>query len=140
MKSNFSLKTYNPAKKYAGFHFFVLNKGKNSGKPLLEPCPNCFVCSCQTLEDKENLYWIFFALWQGNRFHLLFVGSCIEFIRIKDTFNLVQESFLKTKNNPDVFQKALNLLKFANEKDLHFQNLTLTIRKIKIELASGLVR
>ena len=139
MNSNFRLQTYNPAKKYAGFYFFVLNKGLNSGKPLLEPCPNCYVCSCTTLEDKENLYWIFFALWQGKRFHQLFVGSCIEFIRIKETFNMVQESFLKTKSNPAVFQKALNLLKFANEKDLHFQNLALTIRKIKIELAAGLV-
>eukprot|EP01041_Mallomonas_annulata_P028327 gene28327-50162_t len=115
--SNFSLQSFNPAKKYAGFHFFVLNKGLNSGKPLLEPCPNCFVCSCNTLEDKENLYWIFFALWNGKRFHQLLIGSVIPFIKIKDTKNLAQESFLKTKSNPAVFQKALNLLKFANEKD-----------------------
>jgi FMN phosphatase YigB (HAD superfamily) len=47
---------------------------------------------------------------------------------------------LKTKTNPAVFQKALNLLKFANEKDLHFQDLALTIRKIKIEVARDLVR
>ena len=139
MSSNFNLTTYNPAKKYAGFHFFVLNKGLNSGKPLLDPCPNCFVCSCNTEEEKENLYWIFFALWQGKRFHQLLIGSVIPFIKIKETKNLVQESFLKTKTNPAVFQKALNLLKFANEKDLHFQNLALTIRKIKIELAMGLV-
>jgi hypothetical protein len=140
MNSSFSLQTFNPAKKYAGFHFFVLNKGLNSGKPLLEPCPNCFVCSCQTLEEKDNLYWIFFALWQGKRFHQLFVGSCIEFIRIKETFNLVQELFMKTKNNPDVFQKALDLLKFANEKDLHFQDLAGTLKKIKKEIARNLVR
>ncbi len=140
MKSNFNLATYNPAKKYAGFHFFVLNKGLNSGKPLLEPCPNCFVLSCASEEQKENLYWICFALWQGKRFHQLFVGSCIEFIRYKETFNLVQESFLKTKNNPAVFQKALDLLKFANEKDLHFHDLALTLKKIKIEVARDLIR
>jgi hypothetical protein len=139
MNSSFKLSTYNPAKKYAGFHFFVLNKGLNSGKPLLDPCTNCFVCSCNSLEDKENLYWIFFALWNGKRFHQLLIGSVIPFIKIKETKNLVQESFLKTKSNPAVFQKALNLLKLANEKDLHFQNLALTIRKIKIELAAGLV-
>ncbi len=139
MNSNFNLTSYNPAKKYAGFHFFVLNKGLNSGKPLLDPCPNCFVCSCNSEEEKENLYWIFFALWQGKRFHQLLIGSVIPFIKIKETKNLVQESFLKTKTNPAVFQKALNLLKFANEKDLHFQNLAFTIRKIKIELAIGLV-
>ena len=139
MNSSFSLQSFNLAKKYAGFHFFVLNKGLNSGKPLLDPCPNCFVCSCNTEEEKENLYWIFFALWQGKRFHQLLIGSVIPFIKIKETKNLVQESFLKTKTNPAVFQKALYLLKFANEKDLHFQNLALTIRKIKIELARGLV-
>jgi hypothetical protein len=137
---NFKLTSYNPNATYTAIRFYILNKGLNSGKPLLEPCPNCFVCICNSEEEKENLYWMFFALWQGKKFHQLLIGSVIPFIKIKDTKNLVHESFLKTKNNPAVFQKALNLLKFANEKDLHFQNLALSIRKIKIELARGLVQ
>ena len=140
MNSSFSLQTYNPAKKYAGFHFFVLNKGLNSGKPLLEPCPNCFVLSCPSEEEKESLYWICFALWQGKRFYQLFVGSCIEYIRIKETFNLVHNAYLKTQNNPELFQKALIVLKTVNEKDLHFQDLAATLKKIKQELARDLVR
>jgi hypothetical protein len=137
---NFKLTSYNPNTTYPAIRFYVLNKGLNSGKPLTEPCPNCFVCICNSEEEKENLYWIFFALWQSKKFHQLLIGSVIPFIKIKDTKNLVHESFLKTKSNPAVFQKALNLLKFANERDSHFQNLAATLKKIKLELAGNLVR
>ena len=37
------LKSYNQKEEIRNPHFFILNKGNNSGKPLLAPCPNCFV-------------------------------------------------------------------------------------------------
>ena len=140
MNSSFSLQSYNPAKKYAGFHFFVLNKGLNSGKPLSEPCPNCFVLSCASEVEKESLYWICFALWQGHYFRHELIGSVIEFIRIKEAFKLINQAYLKNKTNPELFQKALIVLKTVNEKDLHFQDLAATLKKIKREVARNLVR
>ncbi len=140
MNSNFSLQSFNPAKKYAGFHFFVLNKGLNSGKPLLEPCPNCFVLGCTSEEEKESLYWIFFALWQGNKFRALLVGSVIPFIRIKETFNLINKAYLKNHSNPELFQKALIVLKAVNEKDLYFQDLAAKLKMMKRAVAMDMVR
>jgi hypothetical protein len=140
MNSSFSLQSFNSAKKYAGFHFFVLNKGLNSGKPLDEACPNCFVIECDSEEQKESLYWICFALWQSHRFRQHLIGSVILYIRKKELINLVRDSFLKCLTKPELFEKSLILLKTVNEKDLHFQDLAATLKKIKREVARDLVR
>ena len=50
-------------------HFFALNKGLNSGKPLLQPCPNCFKIEAKNEEFKEVLYWVSYALWKSNAFY-----------------------------------------------------------------------
>ena len=126
--------------KYSGVHFFVLNKGLNSGKPLDEPCPNCYVCECTTEEDKEALYRICFALWQSHQFQQQLIGSVILYIRKKEFYNLVRDAFIKAQAKPEFFEKALILLKTVNKKDLHFQELAALMKKMKREVARGLVR
>ena len=140
MSLSFSLKTHRPGIEYSGVHFFVLNRGENSGKPLVAPCPNCFVCECSNDEDKEALYWIFFALWQSHKFRYNLIGSVILYMRKKEMIDLVRDSFLKTQSNPELFQKTLILLKTVNEKDLHFQDLAATLKKMKRAVAMDLVR
>jgi hypothetical protein len=125
---------------YSGVHFFVLNKGLNSGKPLDEPCPNCYVCECTTEEDKEELYRICFALWQSHQFQQQLIGSVILYIRKKEFYNLVRDAFIKAQAKPEFFEKALILLKTVNKKDLHFQELAALMKKMKREVARGLVR
>jgi hypothetical protein len=136
----FSFKTHRPGIEYSGVHFFVLNKGLNSGKPLEEPCPNCYVCECSTIKDKEALYWICFALWQSYQFKQHLIGSVILFIRKKDMFNLVRDAFVKAQSKPELFEKALILLKTVDEKDHQFEDLAATLKKIKREVARDLVR
>lgn len=140
MNLTFSIKTHRPGVKYLGEHFFVLNKGLNSGKPMEEPCPNCYVCECTNEEDKEALYWICFALWQNHQFKQHLIGSVIVYIRIKDFQKLVREAFIKAQAKPELFEKALVLLKTLNEKDLHFQELAVVMKKMKREVSRGLVR
>lgn len=140
MNLNFSIKTHRPGMEYSGVHFFVLNKGLNSGKPLDEPCPNCYVCECTNEEDKEALYWICFALWQSHQLKQHLIGSVILYIRKKEFFNLVLDALIKAQAKPELFEKALVLLKTVNEKDLHFQELATVMKKIKREVARGLVR
>ena len=50
-------------------HFSALNKGLNSGKPLLQPCPNCYKIETENGEFKEVLYWVSFTLCQAKAFH-----------------------------------------------------------------------
>jgi hypothetical protein len=59
------LKTFNKNFNYEGHYFFILNKGMNSGKPLKNACPNCFVCLAATEEEKNN--FIGFALRTGTQ-------------------------------------------------------------------------
>jgi len=140
MNLSFSIKTHRPGKEYSGVHFFILNKGLNSGKPLDEACPNCYVCECSSEEDKEALYWICFALWQSYQFRQHLIGSVILYIRKKEMFNLVRDTFQKAQAKNELFQKSLILLKTVNEKDHHFEDLAATLKKIKREVARDLVR
>jgi hypothetical protein len=78
------LKTFNKNFNYEGHFFFILNKGMNSGKPMKSSCPNCFVCIAGSEEEKEQLYWLCFALWYSKAFHYYLKGSVIQFITIDD--------------------------------------------------------
>ena len=60
-------------------HFSALNKGLNSGKPLLQPCPNCYKIETENGEFKEVLYWVSFTLCQAKAFHPYLIGSVIPF-------------------------------------------------------------
>jgi len=67
--SNFKMITYRQEGVYKGPHFFILNKGLNSGKPLKKPCPNCFVISCHTnwsFESRIRIWIIFCSNDQKN--------------------------------------------------------------------------
>ncbi len=67
-----------------GFCFYVLNRGKNTGRPSYSPNPNCFVVSCNTREEREQLFWACKALHINRRFHPYLRGSVIEFIVIAE--------------------------------------------------------
>ncbi len=80
----FKLTTYREGKDFKGSYFYILNKGNNSGKPLLTPCPNCFVCQCTNEEEKQELYWLMYGMWQGKAIYPHLIGSVIPFIRLKE--------------------------------------------------------
>lgn len=54
------IKTYHPKHTYPHHHFFILSKGNNAGKPLDQPCPNCFVVITNCPSEKQRLYWLCF--------------------------------------------------------------------------------
>lgn len=79
---NFSIKTHRPGTGYLTPHLFILNKGRNSGKPLREACPNCLVIRFQDWEDLDSFYWLAYSLWKANFWHYYLVGSVIPFLRL----------------------------------------------------------
>ena len=112
-------------------HFFALNKGLNSGKPLLHPCPNCFKIEAENEEFKETLYWVSFALWRAKAFHPFLIGSVIPFIRIGDYKQLICEKLEVVKANPAEFSTTIEKLRFIELKEKQFlQNLQL-IQELK---------
>ena len=107
-------------------HFFVLNKGKNSGKPLLLPCPNCFKVEAENEEFKETLYWVSFALWRSKAFHPFLIGTAIPFIRINDFKKVLSCKQEIVTANPVEFAQVIEKLKFIELKEKQFkQNLQL---------------
>ncbi len=75
------LVTHRPGIAQPKFSFFILNKGNNSGKPLTQPCANCFMAICETEDENEFYYWLCWGLWQAKAFEQLLCGSVIPFIR-----------------------------------------------------------
>jgi len=55
--STFSIKSHRQGVVYNMPHFFILNKGNYSGKPLSAPCPNCFLIQFQCEKEKEHKYF-----------------------------------------------------------------------------------
>ena len=78
----FEIKTHKIGRTYSNPHFFILNKGLNSGKPLDKPCANCFVISTTSTANRESLYYLCLSLKVGQYFRYYFKGSVIPFICI----------------------------------------------------------
>jgi hypothetical protein len=55
-------------------------------------------------------------------------------------FNLVREAFVKAQAKPELFEKALVLLKTVDEKDHQFEDLAAKLKKIQREVARDLVK
>jgi hypothetical protein len=81
---NFEIKTHQSGRTYDKPHFFILNKGLNSGKPMHKPCPNCFVITTATEEVKQTLFYMCLSLKIGRYFAYFLKGSVIPFICISD--------------------------------------------------------
>lgn len=106
--------------------FLRASKGKNSGKPLTEPCPNCFVVSTKTEEDKQFLYALSFGLWKAKSFEYFLKGSVIPFITIGDCKKALNDGLEQANSNPSGFKKSVKTLELLEEQEKRFlQNLQL---------------
>ena len=107
-------------------HFFVLSKGLNSGKPILQPCPNCFKIEAESKEFKEILFWVSYALWRSKAFHPYLIGSVIPFIRIGDFKQVITEKLEVVKISPEEFTRTIEKLQFIEIQEIQLKkNLTL---------------
>jgi hypothetical protein len=132
--STFSIKSHRPGVIYSMPHFFVLNKGNNSGKPLLDPCANCFVIQFQCEEEKEKIYWLMYSLWQSKAFYPLLRGSVIPFVILRDVKSCLSDGLKKANGNPVQFEKAVEALLNLEEMEKKFrQNLKL-IQQAKVSI------
>jgi hypothetical protein len=123
---NFIIKTHKPDTLYLADHFYVLNKGLNSGKPLNEPCPNCFVVIFQNAIDKDSYYWLAYSLWKARYWHQFLVGSVIPFLRIDDFRNDYSKKTALMLLEHDEHLKNVKALKLLEQKEHGLQkNITL---------------
>lgn len=88
----YKIKTHKLGNTYDGPHFFILNKGKHSGKPEHKYWANCFVFIADTSAEREFYYFVFLGLWELGFFKKALIGSIISFIRIGDLTDIAEEA------------------------------------------------
>ena len=97
---------HSPAPKTA---LYILSRGRNAGKPMLEPCPNCHIIYVTSTEELETYYWTFYAFWKHGFFHPHLCGSVIEMLRLSDLKKLllqwIQPGIEKATRNPEMVNK-----------------------------------
>ncbi len=128
---SFILKSYIQKEEIRKPHFFILNKGNNSGKPLSVPCPNCFVIQFQCEEEKEQIYWLIYCLWQSKAFYPFLRGSVIPFIVLRDIKSCLLDGMEKVAKNPAQFEKAVAALRSMEAMEKQYKQNLLLISQAK---------
>lgn len=103
------VRTYSVHREAPEQALYILNRGRNAGKPLFEPCPNCFILYVSNTEELETWYWTFYAFWKHRFFHPHLCGSVIEMLRLCDLKtlirNFIQPAFQKSCIQPEMMLK-----------------------------------
>jgi hypothetical protein len=128
----FEIKTHKIGRTYNTPHFYILNKGLNSGRPMNKPCPNCFVVTIHTIEQRELLYYLCLSLQIGRYFSYYLKGSVIPFITIDDARKTLNKALLNY--NKDQWQLKVEKLKkiTSYEENLKLQLKTISDLKMAI--------
>ena len=113
---------YSAGQQLPGIHFFILSKGLNAGKPLDAACPNCFVFSCKSEEERDKYFWICYGLWQSNHFRVHLVGSVIPFLRKSELVMLVDQADSIVRFEGDKFWNQVRLLSEFHEMSIRVKN------------------
>ena len=128
----FEIKTHQPGRTYSNPHFFILNKGLNSGKPLTNPCPNCFVVITSTEESKNTLFHLSMMLQIGGFYAYYLKGSVIPFISINDCRNTLKKGLKSSDNIDNQMQKHIKAVQIISKKEKELQNVIDKMAVLKV--------
>ena len=130
--STYEIKTHQPGRTYNTPHFFILSKGLNSGRPMNQPCPNCFVITTAAEPTRESLYYLCLSLKIGQYFSYYLKGSVIPFICISDAKKVINTAL---QNNLDQQWKLkVEKLKKINVFEENLRQQLKLISELKIAL------
>jgi len=130
--STFELKTHKSGRTYSNPHFFILNKGLNSGKPLTNPCPNCFVVTTATEEAKNTLFHLSLMLQIGGFYAYYLKGSVIPFISVDDCKNTLKKGLKSSGNITNQMQKHIKAVEVISKKEKELQNVIDKMSVLKV--------
>ena len=131
-QSNYEIKTHKLGRTYIKPHFFILNKGLNSGRPMNEPCPNCFIVILETKEQRESLYYLCLSLQIGQYFKFYIKGSVIPFITIDDTRKVLNKALQNYEE--DRWKSRVEKLKKITKYEENLKQQIKTIGQLKLAL------
>ncbi|UKM63889.1 hypothetical protein GSB9_00435 [Flavobacteriaceae bacterium GSB9] len=118
----FEMKTHRSGRTYTQPHFFILNKGLNSGKPLKTACPNCFVVTTPTTADKETIFMLCMMLQIAGFYTYYLKGSVIPFISINDCLQVLKQGLDNSTRQDQDLKKQVEILSAINQKQIQLQS------------------
>jgi hypothetical protein len=130
--SNFEIKTHKIGRTYTKPHFFILNKGLNSGKPLDKPCPNCFVITTQTIEQRQTLFYLCLSLKIGGYFQYYLKGSVIPFITKNDCLGVLKKAYLNNLEDINSLKKHIQTINQIQQKEDLLKQQIEVVKKLKV--------
>lgn len=86
------IKTHKSGTMYHQPHFFILNKGLNSGKPFRHYVCNSFVFLADDEKERDFYYFMLLGLWELRFFRPHLKGSVIEYVRLGDVIDVLEET------------------------------------------------
>ncbi|CAM2776536.1 hypothetical protein SAMN05444143_10488 [Flavobacterium succinicans] len=131
--TQFIIKTNKPGIQYSQPHFFVLNKGMNSGKPQNDSFTNSFAIIFKNKAEVDNYFWIAFALWKSQFWQQHLIGSVIPFVRLSDFKKEFITKSTQMMQEHEEHQKNIEALKLLEQQEKKFnQNINLIndLRKV----------
>lgn len=131
---SYTMKSHKVGRTYNQPHFYIQNKGLNSGRALHNPIANCFVILTETDKQREVLYYLCFSLQIGRYFNYYIKGSVIPFITIDDTRYVLNKALSNYKK--DQWQSKVEKLKKITDYE---SNLKLQLKTIS-ELKTAILR
>ncbi len=129
---NYTMKSHKIGKTYQQPHFYIQNKGLNSGRALIDPIPNCFVVTTETEEQRNTLFYLCFSLQIGRYFSYYIKGSVIPFITIDDARKVLNTALLNYKK--DQWQSKVEKLKKITVYEENLKQQITTIGQLKLAI------
>ncbi|WP_298288120.1 hypothetical protein [uncultured Lutibacter sp.] len=126
------MKSHKIGKTYQQPHFYIQNKGLNSGRALIDPIPNCFVVTTETEEQRNTLFYLCFSLQIGRYFSYYIKGSVIPFITIDDARKVLNTALLNYKK--DQWQSKVEKLKKITVYEENLKQQITTIGQLKLAI------
>ncbi|SFS63227.1 DUF6943 family protein [Lutibacter maritimus] len=128
----YTIKSHKIGRTYNQPHFYIQNKGLNSGRALHKPIPNCFVVTTETEEQRKSLYYLCQTLQVGRYFKYYIIGSVIPFIRIDDTRKVLNTAIQNYKEQQ--WQLKIEKLKKVTAYEKNLRQQLETIGQLKLAL------
>ena len=133
----FEIKTHQTGRIYTKPHFFILNKGLNSGNPMKNPCPNCFVLTTQNDDTLQTLFFLCLSLKIGRYFAYYLNGSVIPFITINDCSKVLKSTDSNLDSHREKLQKHIQIMNQIHQKEEHLKENLKAIQQLKIAFAQN---
>ncbi len=140
--SNFEIRTHRSGRTYRTerkemVQWTILVKepagaGDICGRPMLQPCPNCFVITTGSKQTRESLFYLCQSLKIGKYFHYYLKGSVIPFICISDAKKVINTAL--QNNQEQQWKIKVEKLKKINAFEENLKQQLATIKQLKIAL------